>query len=131
MGAQTCPHKKTTIKREEKNYLIELFLFGEKTGRKADASEVSKTMRKARNADGSLLFQSDEYLTSMQITSFFSPLTAEKSVQVSSSTQISLMKMIVMTCCLQWREKTLKRCVRTPVISEISIQHPITFHTSY
>ena len=68
-------HAHTSRRRlndKQKNYLIELFLFGEKTGRKADASEVSKTMRKACNEDGSLLFQSDEYLTSMQITSFFS-----------------------------------------------------------
>ena len=63
-------HAHTSRRRlndKQKNYLIELFLFGEKTGRKAHASEVSKTMRKARNKDGSLLFQSDEYLTSLQI----------------------------------------------------------------
>ena len=69
---------------KQKNYLSELFLFGEKTGRKADTSEASKTMRKARNEDGSLLFQSDEYLTSLQIASFFSRLAAKKSVLVSS-----------------------------------------------
>ena len=62
------------------------FFFGEKTGRKADNSEVSKTIRKPRNEDGSLLFQSDEYLTSLQIASFFSRLAAKKSVLVSSST---------------------------------------------
>ena len=71
---------------KQKNYLIELFLFGKKTGRKADASEVSKTMRKARNEDGSLLFKCDDYLTSLQIASFFSRLAAKKSVLVSSST---------------------------------------------
>ena len=70
---------------KQKNYLIELFLFGEKTGRKAHTS-VSKTTRKARNEDGSLLFQSDEYLTSLQIASFFSRRAAKKSELVSSST---------------------------------------------
>ena len=34
---------------KQKNYLTELFLLGEKTGRKEDASKVSKKMRKARN----------------------------------------------------------------------------------
>lgn len=63
---------------DKQNYFIELFLFREKTGQKADASEVSKMMRKARNADGTPPFQSDEYLTSLQITSFFSCLAPKK-----------------------------------------------------
>ena len=39
----TLKHAHTSRRRlndKQKNYLIELFLFGEKTGRKADASEV-------------------------------------------------------------------------------------------
>ena len=52
-----------------------------KKRRKSNPDEVSKSMRKARNADGSLLFVSDEYLTSQQITSFFSRMAAKKSIQ--------------------------------------------------
>ena len=82
-------HANTSRRRfndKQKNYLTELFLFGEKTGRKAVATKVSKKTRKARNEDRSLLFQSDEYLTSLQIASFFSRLAAKKSVLLSSST---------------------------------------------
>ena len=65
------------LNEKQKNYR-DLFHFGEETGRKADACDVSKSMRKARNADGSFLFKSDEYLTSLQITGFFSRLSAKK-----------------------------------------------------
>ena len=37
-------------------------------------------MRKARSTDGSFLFQSDEYLTSKQITGCFSRLSSKKSL---------------------------------------------------
>ena len=124
-------HAHTSRRRlndKQKNYIIELFLFGEKTGRKADASEVSKTMRKARNEDGSLLFQSDEYLTSMQITSFFSRLAAKKSVQVSSSTSYLADEDDRDDLLSAMAEQELEE-IRQEVINEISIQHPITFQS--
>ena len=34
-------------------------------------NNVSQSMRKARNIDGSLMFDASEYLTGKQITSFF------------------------------------------------------------
>ena len=77
------------LNEKQKNYLSDLFHFGEETGRKADASDVSKSMRKARNADGSFLFKSDEYLTSLQITGFFSRLSAKKSIQVPSTSNLT------------------------------------------
>ena len=52
---------------QQKKFLIDLFILGEQTGRKADPDKVAKAMQKARITDGSFLFQSDEYLTSTQI----------------------------------------------------------------
>ena len=57
-------HASTSRRRlneKQKKYLFDLFLLSEQTGRKANPDEVSKSMRKARNSDGSLLFVSDEY----------------------------------------------------------------------
>ena len=115
------------LSEKQKNYLINLFLLGEKTGQKADGSEVSKSMRKARNADGSFLFQSDEYLTSQQITSFFSRLAAKKSIQVSSTSNLAddddhddLLSAMA--------EKDLEE-MRQEVINDISIKHPITYES--
>ena len=41
----------------QKQYLTKLFDVGEQTGHKVDANNVSQSMRKARNIDGSLMFK--------------------------------------------------------------------------
>ena len=66
--------------------MTDIFLLGGQTRQKADPDNVSKSMRKARDIDGSSLFKSDEYLTSKQIASFFSRLSSKKSVPEASST---------------------------------------------
>ena len=51
-------HASTSRRRlneKQRKYLVDLFILGEQTGRKANPDEVSKLMRKARNSDGSLL----------------------------------------------------------------------------
>ena len=113
---------------KQKNYLIQLFLFGEKTGRKAYASEVSKTTRKARNEDGSLLFQSDEYLTSLQIASFFSRVAAKKSVLVSLSTSDLANQDYCDDFLSAMAEKELDE-MSQEVGNDLSIQHPITIQS--
>lgn len=115
------------LNKKQKEYLIDLFLLGEQTGQKADPSEVSQTMRKARNKDGSLLFLSEEYLTSQQITGFFSRTAAKKSIQVPSDTNLDdedydddLLPAMA--------EKELEQ-MRRNILNEISIQHPITYES--
>ena len=63
-----------------------IFLLGEQPRQKTDPDDISKSMRKVRDIDGSSLFKSDEYLTSKQIASFFSRLSSKKSVPEASST---------------------------------------------
>ena len=80
-------------------------------------------MRKARNSGGSLLFVSDEYLTSQQITSFFSRMAAKKSIQDPLTSHdddddddlVSAMA-----------EKEFDQ-VRQEIMNEIAIQHPIIY----
>ena len=115
------------LNKKQKEYLINLFLLGEQTGQKADPSEVSQSMRKARNKDGSLLFLSEEYLTSQQITGFFSRTAAKKSIQVPSDTNLvdedyddDLLSAMA--------EKELEQ-MRRNILNEISIQHPITYES--
>jgi hypothetical protein len=64
------------LTKNQKKYLTDIFLLGEQTRQKADPDDVSKSMRKARDTDGSSLFKSNEYLTSKQIASFFSRLSS-------------------------------------------------------
>ena len=57
-----------------------VFKISEQTGKEADPSNVSKSMRKVRNADGSSRFDALSYLTSQQVASFFlTPLFKESS----------------------------------------------------
>ena len=46
------------LSKEQKKYLTDLFLIGERTGRKSSPDEVSMSMRKARGPDGVCLFSS-------------------------------------------------------------------------
>jgi hypothetical protein len=68
--------KSSTVQRKrlnnsQKNYLTKMFDLGEKTGHKVKANTAAQSMRKARNPDGSSMFDSSEYLTPKQIKSFF------------------------------------------------------------
>ena len=72
---------KRTNKRFSKklvNYLQEIFLKGERTGRKATAIQTEKDLRRARDDDGKLLFDCDEWLDELQIKSYFSRLASKK-----------------------------------------------------
>ena len=75
--------KSATVTRKnftatQKTYLTEVFQEGERTGQKADPTEISKAMRRAKHSDGSSMFEKDDFLTPLQIAGFFSRLTAKK-----------------------------------------------------
>lgn len=63
---------------DQKKYLVEKFEFGEKTGRKCDPEEIAQQMRHISNDDGKRRFSSAEFLTPLQIGSFFSRLVLQK-----------------------------------------------------
>ena len=71
--------QRTRLSESQKQYLTEVFQISERTGHKADPSNVSKSMRKARNADGSFKFGAASCLTSQQVASFFFTPCCEKS----------------------------------------------------
>ena len=61
---------------KQKSYLLSKFRIGQTTGHKLDAEVVAREMQRARGTDGARLFQSSEFLTTTQITSFFSRQSA-------------------------------------------------------
>jgi hypothetical protein len=63
-------NKRFTI--NQKSFLIERLNIGAQTGRKEDPGNGSILMRNIKNADGSRRFSLAEFLTSQQITNFFS-----------------------------------------------------------
>lgn len=104
----------------QKQYLTKLFDLGEQTGHKADANSVSQSMRKARNVDGSLMFDASEYLTAKQITSFFSRLARKRrAARVDDSDEED-----------EEEAKLHEECIEDlsrNIINEIGLVHPIMF----
>ena len=67
--------KSSRMSEDVRNYLIQRFNDGAKTGNKADPKQVEHEMKHVRNTTGGLLFQPYEWRTSKQIASFFSNLS--------------------------------------------------------
>ena len=108
--------KKYTDK--QKQYLNAKFDIGERTGKKVDPSDVSKTMRTAKDSNGERLFSYEEFLTSQQIRSYFSRRAAKRSVeadQIDSEDESP--------------GEDLECVLSEEVFSEVSIQnsHPIIY----
>ena len=57
-----------------RQFLRDVFLQGEDTGNKATAVDIAARMRSMRTAEGTKMFPKDEWLTSTQISRYFSRL---------------------------------------------------------
>ena len=80
---RSSQNRRTRFNVKQKEYLSTKFNIGETTGRKADPVVVAKEMMHARGNDGERLFSCDEFLTSQQISSFFSRLPSQVQREVS------------------------------------------------
>lgn len=58
----------------QKSYLEAKYNIGQTTGRKLDAETLAREMRRSIGPDGNRLFRVSEFLTSQQVSSFFSRL---------------------------------------------------------
>ena len=70
--------KRTRFTTNQKHYLTKKFDLGEISGRKSDPESVARAMMAARDSEGNRLFTSEGFLTSQQVTSFFSRLAAKR-----------------------------------------------------
>lgn len=73
--------KRTRFTQKQRDYLSSKFRIGESTGQKADAASVSKSMITAGDSNGNRLFSSSEFLTSHQVSSFFSRLSSKRKLE--------------------------------------------------
>ena len=121
-GAATTRRRLT---KEQKNFLTDLFLIGERTGGKSNPEEVAKSMRKARRPEGTLLFQAEDYLSSKQIASFFSRLSKKSVLNapdiVSEEEEDSNID--------EAAAENDYQLMREEAFGSISIQHPIVYDT--
>jgi Arf-GAP/Rho-GAP domain/ANK repeat/PH domain-containing protein 3 len=116
----SASHRRLT--KNQKKYLTDIFLLGKQTR----PDDVSKSMRKARDTDGSSLFKSDEYVTSKQIAIFFSCLSSKKSVPEASSPSDNDDEDDNDNDDDLSSEKEYHR-IRDEILNEISLNHPIIY----
>ena len=117
--------QRTRLTENQKQYLTEVFKISEQTGKKADPSNVSKSMRKVRNADGSSRFDASSYLTSQQVASFFSCLSSKKVVQAYESEDEGDEQGEELN---KIHEQNIQD-LSNEVMAETSLQHPIMYDT--
>lgn len=77
----------TRFSEKVREYLQRKFDIGQETGRKEDPAQVANDMRKARNTDGTRMFNRTEWLSKAQIQGFFSRISAK--MKHSSAKEVS------------------------------------------
>ena len=79
MGWALRKHRKATqFSEKQVEFLVDVFMEGEKTNRKMDPLTVADMMRTATDENGEKRFSTSEYLRHEQIASYFSRLAASK-----------------------------------------------------
>ena len=73
---KSTPSHRTKFTDKQKQYLNVKFQTGERTGKKAEPTDVSKAMRTAKDSNEERLFCYGDFLKSQQISSYFSRLAA-------------------------------------------------------
>ena len=100
---------------KQKAYLTAKFSIGQSTARKVDASFVARDMKHAHGSNGERLFKSLEFLTTQQITSHFTRLSATVRQQTHEVDIAAI------------EDEINFSAAREHVMATINIQHPIIF----
>ena len=110
------PAKKAyRFSENQKAYLTDKFNIGQSTRRKVDASLVARDMRSAHSSNGERLFKSTEFLTSQQISSYFSRISATTPQQTHEVDLAAI------------EEEINFSTARDEVMATVTLQHPIMF----
>ena len=111
------PAKKAyRFSENQKTYLTDKFNIGQSTRRKVDASLVARDMRSAHSSNGERLFKSTEFLTSQQISSYFSRLSATTPPQQTHEVDLAAIE-----------EEINFSTARDEVMATVTLPHPIMF----
>lgn len=111
----------------QKRYLEDKFMIGQETGHKQDPAVVAHDMRFARDIEGARLFTVQEFLTARQIQSFFSRRAAKLRRQGQSTRETDLETNDDDIAAAE--EEQAYEDIRTQVLSEVQLRHPIVFDT--
>jgi len=112
--------RRARFTEKQKDYLSSKFFFGESTGQKVDAASVSKSMMTARDSNGSRLFTSSEFLTSQQISSFFSRLASRRSQDQATDSDNELEDQ-------NMENEEAFSDLRSEILRDVALVHPICY----
>jgi Arf-GAP/Rho-GAP domain/ANK repeat/PH domain-containing protein 3 len=101
------------------------FVIGERTGCKADPTQVEKDMRTSRNPSNERMFNCTEWRTKSQIKGFFSRL-AVSCRKEQGLVGLSLEQEEDVECLVKDSER---QELIEKITDEIGLKHPITFDT--
>ena len=107
--------KAARFNENQRSYLDEKFLIGQSTGIKAHASQVARDLRNARTESGKRRFSIDEFLTPLQIKSYFSRKAAKTKQVVADEEATELAQ----------KDHQTYSSARETIIRECQIEHPI------
>lgn len=115
-SAQT---KRTRFNEKQKNYMTTKFNIGETTGFKANPADVAKAMMTTRDDNGDRMFTIEEFLTTQQVSSFFSRLASKKTLPNDNVQDDD--------DALAAENETDLQDLQELVVQEVSLQHPIIY----
>jgi hypothetical protein len=123
--ALSKPRSNVRFSQKVKDYLTARFNLGERTGRKADPTQVVLDMRSAKDESNERLFTRTEWLTKIQIQGFFSRLAAARRKQqgligLSEDQEEDVL-------CLQ--EESERQNLMKLLNQQINVSHPICYDT--
>lgn len=103
---------------KQKKYLDAKFEIGRATGRKMDGELVAKQMRRAQGPDGQRLFVVSEFLSSKQISSYFSRRAAKdrQGAPTVDDNDVDA-----------YEEETNFSTARAAALQTLQLEHPITY----
>ena len=93
------------------------FNLGETTGFKANPADVAKAMMTTRDDNGDRMFKSEEFLTTQQVSSFFSRLASKKRLPNAQDDDDAIAA----------EKETDLQDLQEMVVQEVSLQHPIIY----
>ena len=126
--ALSSSKKATRFSDTQRQYLDSKFKVGQETGLKLDPEDVARDMRYARNQEGEKLFTVSEFLTARQIQSYFSR-KASKLRNAHSDDEQSDQEEDVIEDVMAAEDEAAHENVRTAVLQEVALRHPIVFDT--
>lgn len=123
--ALSKPKKNVRFSQKVKDYLTARFDIGERTGRKADPTQVVLDIRSAKDESNQRLFTRTEWMTKTQVQSFFSRLAATRRknqgvVGLSEDKEEDIQ-------CLQ--DDSERQDLIQMINQEINVSHPIYYDT--